>query len=187
MMHALRGVVSGRKLRLFVVAFCRSAQRFIKHPLCKGAVELAEEFADGSISAPSLDAVNRAVWQLPPDVWEREFAWNVTRKAIWDGARWINMRGIRTRGAEAQAELIREVFGNPFQPVFFDGARACNGGTVSLIADSIYADRAFDRLPILADALEDAGCTDAAILEHCRGPGPHVRGCWVVDLLLGKS
>jgi len=42
-------------------------------------------------------------------------------------------------------------------------------------------------MPILADALEDAGCTDAAILEHCRGPGPHVRGCWVVDLILGKS
>ena len=52
---------------------------------------------------------------------------------------------------------------------------------------SIYDDRAFDRLPILADALEDAGCADAAILSHCRGPGEHVRGCWVVDLLLGKA
>ena len=55
------------------------------------------------------------------------------------------------------------------------------------LAQAIYDERAFDRLPILADALEDAGCTDAAILEHCRGPGPHVRGCWVVDLLLGKQ
>jgi hypothetical protein len=57
---------------------------------------------------------------------------------------------------------------------------------VQKLAKSIYDDRAFDHLPILADALEDAGCTDAAILEHCRGPGPHVRGCWVVDLILGK-
>ena len=55
------------------------------------------------------------------------------------------------------------------------------------VAQGIYYDRAFDRLPILADALEDAGCHDAAILEHCRQPGPHVRGCWVVDLLTGRT
>ena len=60
-------------------------------------------------------------------------------------------------------------------------------GTVVQLAQVIHNDRAFDRLPILADALEDAGCTDPDTLAHCRGPGPHVRGCWVVDLLLGKS
>jgi hypothetical protein len=59
--------------------------------------------------------------------------------------------------------------------------------TVSSLAGCIHDEAAFDRLPLLADALEDAGCTDTAILEHCRGPGPHVRGCWVVDLLLGRS
>ena len=62
-----------------------------------------------------------------------------------------------------------------------------NDGTLVRIAQAIYDNRAFDRLPILADALEDAGCDNADILAHCRGPGPHVRGCWVVDLLLGKS
>ena len=62
-----------------------------------------------------------------------------------------------------------------------------NYGTVPAIARHVYDDRAFHDLPILADALEDAGCTDAAILAHCRQPGAHVRGCWVVDLLLGKS
>ena len=55
------------------------------------------------------------------------------------------------------------------------------------LATGIYADRAFDRLPVLADALEDAGCANADVLGHCRGPGPHARGCWVVDLLLGKT
>ena len=55
------------------------------------------------------------------------------------------------------------------------------------VARAIYDDRAFDRLPILADALMDAGCDDEQILAHCRGPGPHVRGCWVVDLVLGKE
>jgi len=59
--------------------------------------------------------------------------------------------------------------------------------TVQSIAACIYQDRAFDRLPILADALEEAGCTNADVLLHCRQPGEHVRGCWVVDLVLGKK
>jgi hypothetical protein len=62
-----------------------------------------------------------------------------------------------------------------------------NDGIVPKLAQAIYDDRVFDRLPILADALEEAGCTNADILNHCRRPGEHVRGCWVVDLLLGKS
>lgn len=59
--------------------------------------------------------------------------------------------------------------------------------TVLRLAEAIYADRAFDRLPILADALEDVGCDNADLLAHCRRPGPHARGCWVVDLILGKT
>ncbi len=84
--------------------------------------------------------------------------------------------------------IMRDVFGNPFQSVPVDTSWvAWNDGTVRKLAQLIYDDRDFDRLPLLADALEDAGCTDAAILSHCREPGEHVRGCWVVDLLLGKS
>jgi hypothetical protein len=60
-------------------------------------------------------------------------------------------------------------------------------GTVPKLAQTIYDDRRFDLLPILADALQEAGCTNADILLHCHSPGPHVRGCWVVDLLLGKA
>jgi hypothetical protein len=55
------------------------------------------------------------------------------------------------------------------------------------LAEGIYADRAFDRLPILADALEDAGCDAAELLTHFRGPGVHARGCWALDLVLGKA
>jgi hypothetical protein len=54
------------------------------------------------------------------------------------------------------------------------------------IAQSIYEERAFERMPVLADALLDAGCTDEQVLEHCRGSGPHIRGCWVIDLLTGR-
>jgi hypothetical protein len=92
----------------------------------------------------------------------------------------------------ARAILIRDVFGNPFRPIALD--HECLNPTVRHLAEAIYKGRDpdsgyldADRLPILADALEDAGCTNADILAHCRGPGPHVRGCWVVDLLLGKE
>jgi hypothetical protein len=87
-----------------------------------------------------------------------------------------------------QSLVVLDLFGNPFRPVILEGRwLAWSGGTIPALAQMIYHERAFDRLPILADALEDAGCDDADILEHLRGPGPHVRGCWVVDLLLGKG
>jgi hypothetical protein len=93
-----------------------------------------------------------------------------------------------TQERHEQVRLIRDIFGNPFRAVFVNPYwLTLNDGTVVKIAQAIYADRAFDRLPVLADALEDAGCHDAEILGHCRQPGPHVRGCWVVDLLLGRA
>src|SRR5262249_3489199 len=88
----------------------------------------------------------------------------------------------------AQTTLLRDIIGNPFRPVAINPAwLTWNGGTVPKVAQAIYDERAFDRMPVLADALEDAGCSDAAVLNHCRQPGVHVRGCWVVDLLLGKG
>jgi hypothetical protein len=83
-----------------------------------------------------------------------------------------------------QCRLIREVFGNPFRPARPDPAWLTSD--VLLLARGIAADRAFDRMPILADALQDAGCYDAGVLDHCRGAGDHVRGCWVIEALLGK-
>ena len=82
------------------------------------------------------------------------------------------------------ANIFRDIFGNPFRPVV--AVPAWYTPKAQSIASAIYEDRAFDRLPILADALEEAGCTDADVLLHCRQPAEHVRGCWVVDLVLGK-
>lgn len=94
---------------------------------------------------------------------------------------------IRLKERAMHCGLLREIFGNPFQPLVLDPSwLKWNGGTVITLAQGIYEDRAFDRLPILADALMDAGCFDEEILNHCRSQGPHVRGCWVVDLVLGK-
>lgn len=84
-----------------------------------------------------------------------------------------------------QAALLRCVAGDPFRPPRFDPAWRTSD--VTLLATGIYADGAFDRHPILADALMDAGCGADPIQSHLRTPGPHARGCWVVDLVLGKS
>jgi hypothetical protein len=86
-----------------------------------------------------------------------------------------------------QTAILRDIFGNPFRPVSITPAWLMrNDGTAPKLAQAIYDERAFDRLPILADVLEEAGCTNADILNHCRQPSEHVRGCWVIDLILGK-
>ena len=81
-----------------------------------------------------------------------------------------------------QCGLIHEIFGNPFRSVKIHSTWL--SPAVLRLAETTYGDRAFERMPILGDALEEAGCSNAEILEHCRGPGPHVRGCWLIDLLL---
>jgi hypothetical protein len=89
----------------------------------------------------------------------------------------------------SQADLLRDVFGNPFRPLpgLPTSVIAWNDSTLCRIAEGIYEERAFDRLPILADALLDAGCDNEDLLAHCRSDGPHVCGCWALDLILGKT
>jgi hypothetical protein len=95
----------------------------------------------------------------------------------------------RLIASDAAVGLLRDNFLNPFRPAprLLTAVLAWSDGTVRRIAEGIYQERAFHRLPILADALLDSGCDDEEWLQHCRSPGPHVRGCWVVDLLLGKA
>jgi hypothetical protein len=95
------------------------------------------------------------------------------------------MRDLRAR----QAQLVRCIFGNPFRPLpeIDLSWLAWNGGAARKLAASIQAERRFGDLPVLADALEEAGCTSEDILRHCRDGGEHALGCWVIDLLLGKA
>ena len=94
--------------------------------------------------------------------------------------------GLAWEEAEAEyATFLRDIFGNPFRPVTFDPNWRTS--TAVALAAQMYDSRDFSTMPILADALQDAGCENADILDHCRGAGPHVRGCWVVDLVLGKE
>ncbi len=106
------------------------------------------------------------------------------------GRRWagIESAAVTSKTPPAQRRRprrIRDIFGNPFRPVTFD-PRWRTSDVVGL-AQAIYDDKAFERMPILADALMDAGCEEEQIIAHCRGDGPHVRGCWVVDLVLEKT
>lgn len=94
---------------------------------------------------------------------------------------------MRAEEAE-QVHLLHDLFGNPFQPLAVERSWSLwNNGTIRKLAQAIYDERAFDRMPELADAFQQGGCTNEEVLSHCRGPGPHVRGCWVVDLALGKK
>ena len=84
------------------------------------------------------------------------------------------------------AKLVRDIFGNPFSPVVFDPEWRTS--TAVALAKQMYDARDFSAMPILADALQDAGCDNDDILNHCRDAnGVHVRGCWIVDLVLGKA
>jgi hypothetical protein len=88
-----------------------------------------------------------------------------------------------------QVPLLRDIYGNPFRPTaaVVPAWLLWNDSCVLHIAQTAYRERSFERLPILADALEEAGCADADMLAHCRAGGEHARGCWVIDLLLGKQ
>jgi hypothetical protein len=197
--------VSPRQLRLFACACCHSIWHlFVDERSCR-AVEAAELYADGRINRQALASARDAFAAYYPT--ERRL-YQVLADAVWFvTADEVDVEAVlaRVAGASAlygtgrsddrqrlreesriQAGLLREIIGNPFRPVVVDPSWLLwNGGTVRLIAKAIDEEGAYDRLPILADALEEAGCPTVALLQHCRGGSVHVRGCWAVDLLLG--
>jgi hypothetical protein len=175
MLEELHGTASVRKLRLFTTACVRLQWGE------DDAVTAMEGYVDGAVTEDELDQAWHAPWSDAFAVAGRVARWRRRRR----GGHGQAGAGI----AAAQASLLRDILGPlPFRPVAIDPKwLTWNYGTVPPIARRIYEERTFHDLPILADALEDAGCTDLDILSHCRGVGPHVRGCWVVDLVLGKE
>jgi len=130
---------------------------------------------------PSTDTVQLAgVYAATAD----EF-WRKAKLAEAGNRNTVAWENAHKEALQTGAASLRDIFGNPFRPITVDPA--WRTATVVALTEAIYADRAFDRLPILADALEEAGCTSAELLSHCRQPGEHVRGCWAVDLVLGKA
>jgi hypothetical protein len=102
------------------------------------------------------------------------------RRDDWEAALVADFR----HEAEQQASLGREVFGSPFRPVTVNPSWLTS--TVTALARRMYESRDFGAMPVLADALQDAECDNGDLLDHCRGPGPHVRGCWAIDAILGE-
>ena len=213
MLNFLGSKASDRKLRCFLIACARRVLPPSPDKEVMEALDTAERFADGLTSRRDLARSSSSLkkshsarmsrWSpLYTDHIRSVPAWHATREQIvrganegarccaWSSTRKIGFGGfvtmkLPTEELTAQASLLRDIFGNPFRPVTKDPAWLTS--TVTALAEVIYTERASDRMPILGDALEDAGCTNQEILGHCRGPGPHVRGCWVVDLLLGKE
>ena len=190
MLGFLDGKVSKRKLRLFAVACCRNIWSLFKDEQCRNTVEVAERYADGWASDAELFAVNPGGYAWLTDAEDVYYLVDELFHALsgntFDAYYVFRSAEIAfgARKAEEHCAIFRDI-ANPF---FSAGPRGRFATTTATeVAEAIYTDRAFDRLPILADALEDAGCTDRAILDHCRQPGEHVRGCWVVDLVLGKE
>jgi hypothetical protein len=198
---------SARKSRLFAVACCRQIWHLIKNEDSREAVEISEQYADGLASAKLLRGVAREAADVASELaWEAPLMMRTAKWAERDAAHaaahaargrlnlhWVVM-AVRSAmsfspdKAKGQDSLVRDLFGNPFRPVNVDLAwLGWNGSTIPRLAQAIYDERRFGDLPILADALEEAGCDNADVLAHCRSGGEHVRGCWVVDALLGKS
>jgi hypothetical protein len=196
MLEFLRARVGDRKLRLLAVACCRRIWHLLTDERSRMAVEVAENLADGWCSdlyrkeavhqslqaffdscgpspaghgvahSPAAEAAHVAVGDDRPD-----FVIILVEEAKRDGSK--------------DSILLREIFGNPFRPVVVNPSWLTP--TVVSLAQAIYEERAFDSMPVLGDALLDAGCDNQDILQHCRQPAEHVRGCWVVDLVLGKG
>jgi hypothetical protein len=201
-----------RKIRLFADACCHRIARFLAAERSRNAIEVSDLYADDLASEEQLtialseaDAAGedmlvrhaigragltaaKAVIFLTPTLFVNDVIIGVLQTLVATEYGTPPSEGVRAAyraESEAHASLLRDIFGNPFRPVAFDPTWRTS--TAVALASQMYESRDFSAMPILADALQDAGCDNADILDHCRGEGTHVRGCWVVDLVLGKG
>lgn len=209
------GEVSDRKLRLFAVACCRDIWPMLDDKRSRRAVEVAERFADGEASIEELNAARldsrsakheasiastrdaysaatctaaRSAKSAALDTYLNSIwaaAWAASGSVIWLDSAAPGLIDNRNKKVKHFAAIYRDIVLDPSRPVVFDPRWRTSD--VVAIARGIYDDRAFDRMPILVDALMEAGCDSEDIIQHCLGSGPHARGCWVVDLILEKK
>jgi hypothetical protein len=214
MLDFLRDRGLDRKLRLFAVACLRRVWHFFNFngDRIRQAIVFGERMADETIGRSEWLRVHKLADDALLEA--REMSWaaqgdlnrqtaNVDRlkwleiaaidsqlilQDAWEAARSAPSLEPRDASCDEQQDqiiLLRDIFGNPFRPVAFNPSWRTTDAVG--VARAMYDARDFATMPILADALEDAGCDSADVLAHCRGDGPHVRGCWVVDLVLGKN
>jgi hypothetical protein len=205
MLEFMRNKATERKLRLFACCCCHRLNDLTELDDERlHAVECAELYADGQASSDDLASAQSKMWGHEPlsradavesacdsamaiplgDVSE---AADAVVRCLEEDHHWSasDLEADQKAERAAQCDVLRDLFGNPFRPVGVDPAWRTPAAVG--LARTIYETRRFEDLPILADALEAAGCANPDILGHLRGQGPHVRGCWVVDLLLEKK
>lgn len=214
LLRHITALATPRQLRLFAVACCRLVWDRLSDPASRAAVEVAEQFADGLASEADLDAVRRPAYLVRDETGLAKLAADVAKRHARDAALMVSSLIASAAPDIALADgllpVLLDVFENtPCQGMQRPGqyftvtdrqsdfagqdfrgttfADHWRTGTVRAIAEAMYASRDFTGMPILADALEESGCADADILEHCRSSRPHFRGCWVVDGLRGES
>jgi hypothetical protein len=215
MLRLVKGKATNRKLRLFAVACCRHIDHLIQYPRSRMAVDTSEQFADGLVSLEALrraeaaaaTAAGEAFWAVfhgagqdspardaaaavaAETLMPFRVAYEASTACVWAGSRRLEeMQTAKAEENRFQCGLLRDIFGDPFSPACIDAAcLSWHAGTAVVQARAIYERGRFIELPRLADVLRAAGCTSAEVLGHCSQPGPHVRGCWVVDLILGKE
>ena len=210
MLDFLATTATDRKLRLFACACVRRVWHLLSDERSRSAIQVAERCADGQADHRELlsarddarEAKHKLGWPIGPDSdaaapWRaagaaqdatRDSARSAARNCVWEASRAMNIHDTNhcdDGELRQQAGLVRDIFGNPFRPVNF--AASWRIPSVVALAERIYETSAFERTNELADALERAACSVQMILEHCRRPVEHVRGCWVVDLVLRKA
>ncbi len=215
MINFARERASARKLRLFSCACCRSALNEFAPGIAERALVAAELFADSALKTGTLehvlhtldasasaagrdansigyllhllDACRVACFPSNPG----DMARDVAQSAAYAAADLPLFASGSREPAEllaefaAQCELLRCIIGNPFAPVSFDPGWRTSDAVA--LAQSMYESRDFSAMPILADALQEAGCENEQVLAHCRDARDHARGCWVCDALLARS
>jgi hypothetical protein len=208
MLRHLGESVSDRKLRLFSCACCRRAWRFAKDKRLAPLLRLVEDVADGKKKSRDRERARERSYKITQAriddsqqciAWEM---WGALRKEFdrtscdlgesaaaafgYEAGKGPEFYPAKAAEREQQPVLIREIFGNPFKPATFSAAWRTS--TAMTLAKQMYEAREFSAAPILADALQDAGCDSDAILTHLRDTSAtHYRGCWVIDLVLGKK
>jgi hypothetical protein len=190
-----QGQASPGKLRQFAAACYRRAGLLPANAPPEAATALAMD-PETAAAVAAQAVADREVERMGALAWEEETRYASTwdpiishraSAAARSAEAGVDRAAEAAREAAAQCGLLRCLFGNPFRPAALEpGVRAWNGGALAPLAQAIQEGGRFAELVVLADALEAAGCREAAILAHCRGPGEHAPGCWVLDLVLGR-
>ncbi|QEL19957.1 hypothetical protein [Limnoglobus roseus] len=216
MLEFLRGRASDRQSRHIMVHFAHQSLAWYHDEATRAVIAILDRYADGDIAGEGLHDALLPFAALCRVLAYKGYPWSVQNAVrllpahIESAALWL-IRPFIPEGITVSSlsdlndlvlppidgriisyfrwvvcETLRDVVGAPiFRPITFSPAWLTH--TAVGLAQAMYATREFGAMPTLADALQNAGCEDADILAHCRGDGPHVRGCWVIDGVLGKG